>query len=77
MRLDFNQDGQVSVEDLRKAIQELYDFLRNYEYITRATEIKNTLYNEAIKYMQRDLQNEERQQESHLEDADQKDEISD
>ena len=77
MRLDFNQDGQVSVEDLRKAIQELYEFFRNYDYISRATEIKSTLYSEAIKYMQRDLQNEERQQESHLEETEQKDEISD
>ena len=51
--------------------------MRSYDYIRRATEIKSTLYNEAIKYMQRDLQNEERLKESHLEETDQKDEISD
>jgi glycerol-3-phosphate O-acyltransferase len=77
MRLDLNHDGHVSKEDLAKSVKELYEFLRNFEYINKATEIKNTLYNEAIKYMQRDLQNEERQQESHLEDSVQKDEISD
>lgn len=59
MRLDFNQDGQVSLGDIKKAIMELYDFMRNYPYYNKATEIKSTLYNEAIKYMQRDL-NEER-----------------
>ena len=51
MRLDFNQDGRVSMDDLRIAVEELYEFLRSYDYISKATEIKSTLYNEAIKYM--------------------------
>ena len=77
MILDFNQDGTVSIEDLQRAAHELFEFLKNYDYISRATEIKSTLYNEAMKYMQRDLQNEEMARESHLEDNDQKDEVSD
>lgn len=39
------------MEDLKKTVRELYDFMRNYPYYNRATEIKSTLYNEAIKYM--------------------------
>ena len=76
MRLDFNQDGKVSIEDLKKTVKELYDFMRNYPYYNKATEIKSTLYNEAIKYMQRDL-NEDRQNEgSSTPSYEQKDEIS-
>lgn len=59
MRLDFNQDGHVTIEDLKKGAQELYDFLKNYDYFAKATEIKSTLYQEAIKYMKKDLQVEE------------------
>lgn len=59
MRLDFNQDGQVTLEDLKKGANELYEFLKNYDYFTKATEIKSTLYQEAIKYMKKDLQVEE------------------
>jgi hypothetical protein len=55
MRLDFNKDGHVSVEDLRRGIQELYEFMKNYDYFQKATEIKSTLYEEAIKYMKKDL----------------------
>lgn len=51
MRLDFNKDGHVSIEDLKKAFNELYEFMKNYNYFHKATEIKSTLYNEAIKYM--------------------------
>jgi hypothetical protein len=51
LRLDFNRDGHVSTEDLRRAVHELYDFMRNYNYFNKATEIKSKLYNEAIKYM--------------------------
>jgi len=51
MILDFNQDGTVSIEDLQRAAHELFEFLKNYDYISRATEIKSTLYNEAMKYM--------------------------
>lgn len=40
----------------------------NYDYFQRATEIKSKLYQEAIKYMKRDLQDDKAQDESHLSD---------
>lgn len=51
MRLDFNKDGQVSAEDLKKGVHELYEFMINFEYYQKAIEIKNRLYEEAIKFM--------------------------
>ena len=57
MRLDFNKDGQVSIEDIKIGAQELFDFLRNFDYLQAATEIKSSLYQEAIKYMKKDLNN--------------------
>ena len=66
MRLDFNKDGHVSIEDLRSSVHELCEFMLNYDYFQRATEIKSQLYKQAIKYMKRDLQddtgNEEREE---------------
>ena len=55
MRLDFNKDGQVSIEDIKIGAQELFEFLRNFDYLQAATEIKSSLYQEAIKYMKKDL----------------------
>eukprot|EP00347_Sterkiella_histriomuscorum_P014547 403360459 len=69
LRLDYNQDGKVSVTDFRKSVQELYTFMINYNYYLRAHEIKNKLYHEAIKYMQKELDKEEREKESHVEEG--------
>ncbi len=44
MRLDFNKDGHVSVEDIKHGAQELFEFLRNFDYLNAATEIKSSLY---------------------------------
>ncbi len=44
MRLDFNKDGQVSIEDIKIGAQELFEFLRNFDYLQAATEIKSSLY---------------------------------
>lgn len=33
LRLDFNNDGKVSIEDLKKGAHELFEFMKNYEYI--------------------------------------------
>ena len=55
MRLDFNDDGHVDLDDIKKGVHELYEFLINYDYYAKATEIKSTLYQEAIKYMKKDL----------------------
>lgn len=72
MKLDFDNDGKVSLEDLKKGAADLYEFLVNYDYIEKATEIKNTLYDEAIKYMKADVHNEKEKKESKLDENDQK-----
>jgi len=33
MKLDFNNDGKVSLDDLKQGVQDLYEFLVNYDYI--------------------------------------------
>lgn len=55
MRLDFNDDGKVSLEDLKAGMIELYDFLRSYEYIQKAQEVKSQLYDQAINYMKKEV----------------------
>ena len=55
MRLDFNQDGHVSMEDLKRAVHELYEFMMNYDYFQKATEIKSDLYHQALKFMKKDV----------------------
>jgi hypothetical protein len=52
----------VSKEDLQKGFSDLYDFLTHYEYYQKAVEIKSKLYDEAIKFMQKDLHNEEKKE---------------
>ena len=44
MRLDFNKDGHVSIEDIKAGAHELLEFLRNFDYLSKATEIKSSLY---------------------------------
>lgn len=58
MRLDFNKDGHVSLDDIKTGATELFEFLKNFDYLSKATEIKSSLYQEAIKYMKRDLNGE-------------------
>jgi len=59
MKLDFNHDGKISLDDLKKGAHDLYEFMSNYDYIVKANEIKNSLYDEAIKYMKSDAQKQE------------------
>jgi Ca2+-binding EF-hand superfamily protein len=68
LRLDYNQDGKVDVQDFRKSVQELYNFVVNYNYYLTAHEIKNKLYHEAIKYMQKELDKDEKEKESHVDE---------
>lgn len=49
MRLDFNKDGSVSAEDLRKNLTEFYRFLVNYHYVEETLRISSSLYDEAKK----------------------------
>lgn len=47
LRLDFNGDGQVSMEDVRANLSSFYEFLKNYDYIEATTKIKSTIYTQA------------------------------
>ena len=62
MRLDFDNDGSVSSDDLKKSMHGLYDFLRNLDIIEATTEIKGKLYTEAIAYMQQELDDQKRRE---------------
>jgi hypothetical protein len=51
MRLDFNNDGNVSIDDMRKGLYELYEFLKNFDYIEATTRIRSSVYEEAKRYI--------------------------
>ena len=51
MRLDFNRDGSVSAEDLRKNLTEFYKFLVNFHYLEASMRITTSLYDEAKKLL--------------------------
>lgn len=51
MRLDFDNDGSVTVDDLKKSMIGLYDFLKNFDIIETTTTIKSKIYTDAIAYM--------------------------
>lgn len=55
MRLDFDKNGKVSVDDLKQSMVGLYDFLKNFDVIETTTQIKSKLYTDAIAYMQNEL----------------------
>lgn len=61
MRLDFDHDGSVSVDDLKKSMVGLYDFLKNFDVIQTTTQIKGKLYTDAIAYMQHELENDQKE----------------
>ena len=51
MRLDFNKDGTVSMEDMRKNLHEFYEFLKNYDYIEATSRIGGNMYEKALAAM--------------------------
>jgi len=62
MRLDFNHDGKVSFEDIRKGMTELFEFMKNFDFFNTAMDIKSTIYSEAIKLMKKDDKKEEKEE---------------
>lgn len=44
LRLDFNEDGSVGMEDLRLSLTQFYEFLKSYDYIEATSRISSTLY---------------------------------
>jgi len=63
MRLDFDHDGSVSIEDMKKSMCSLYEFLKNFDVIEKTTDIKSKLYTDAIKYMQTELEEDQKARE--------------
>ena len=51
MKLDFDKDGIVSVEDFKKGLQQLYEFLLNFNYLEQAQSIKSSVYEKAVQMM--------------------------
>lgn len=51
LRLDFNQDGSIGMEDLRKSVAKLYEFLKTFDYLEAKTRIQSSLYAEAVKLL--------------------------
>jgi len=43
------------MDDVSRTARELYAFLRDYHYLEKAVEIKSALYEQAIKYMKKDV----------------------
>ena len=53
LRLDFNQDGSVSMDDLRSSLVQFYEFLKSYDYIEATTRISSDLYSQAVGMIKR------------------------
>jgi hypothetical protein len=51
LRLDFNEDGKVGIDDMRKGLAQLCEFLKSYDYIQATQQIKSTIYEEAQRYI--------------------------
>lgn len=64
MRLDFDHDGSVSRDDLKMSMVGLYDFLREFDVIDSAYQVKGKLYTDAIAYMQQELEQDQKTREA-------------
>lgn len=63
MRLDFDDDGSVTLDDLKMSMVGFYDFLKEFDVINATYQIKGKLYNDAIAYMQQELEADKKQRE--------------
>jgi len=63
MRLDFDDDGNVSMDDLKLSMVNLYEFLKDFDVIDATYQIKGKLYTDAIAYMQQELEQDQKQRE--------------
>ena len=54
MRLDLNNDGKVTFGDIIEAIKSLQNIVKESQLATKALEYKNTLYNKALSYIERE-----------------------
>jgi len=53
MKLDFDKDGIVSVDDFKKGLKQLYEFLLNFNYLEQAQSIKSTVYEKAVQLLKK------------------------
>ena len=70
MRMDFDHDGSVSIDDLKKSMVGLYEFLKNFDVIETTSQIKSKLYSDAIAYMQAELEQEKKLRQLKKQDED-------
>jgi len=63
MRLDFDNDGSVSQEDLKASMVGFYEFLKNFDVIETSHQVKGKLYTDAIAYMQKELEEDKKKKE--------------
>lgn len=61
LRLDFDKDESVTVEDLKKSMFALYEFLKDYSVLNEMSRIKCQLYSQAIEYMKAELSDKKKQ----------------
>lgn len=69
MRLDFDNDGSITIDDLKKSMVSLYEFLKNFDVIEATSTVKSKLYTDAIAYMQNELDEDQRQKAVKVEQA--------
>ena len=68
--MDFDHDGSVSIDDLKKSMVGLYEFLKNFDVIETTSQIKSKLYSDAIAYMQAELEQENKLRQLKKQDED-------
>ena len=73
MKLDFYRN--MTKEEIKSTIVGLYDFMRNYDYFEKLSEIKSSIYEEAIKYMKNDLEKDKHGKHSKSDDDTQTDQL--
>ena len=56
MRLDLNNDGKVTFGDIIEVIKSLQNIVKESQLAAKALEYKNTLYNKALSYIEREKQ---------------------
>ena len=44
----------MSIEDVRKNLQEFYEFLKSYDYIEATVSIKSSIYDKAVQLLKKD-----------------------
>ena len=56
MRLDLDNDGKVTFGDIIEAIESLQNTVKESQLATKALEYKNTLYRQALSYIEMEKQ---------------------